>query len=53
VPEEAVVDGGLERAHAGVAVAPDAPDRDLGEDPFDEVQPGRAGRREAPPDARA
>jgi hypothetical protein len=36
---EVVVDGGLEVIDAGIAAAADAFRRDLGEEPFHEVQP--------------
>ena len=46
VLQQVVVDGGLQITDAGVAAASDAFRGDFGEEAFDEVQPGRAGRRE-------
>ena len=49
---QVIVDGGLQIADAGVTGSPDALRRDFGEEAFDEVQPGCAGRREMQLEAR-
>ena len=50
--QQVVVDGGLKVVDAGIASAPDAFGRDLGEEPFDQVEPRGAGRREVQFEAR-
>ena len=52
VLQQVVVDGGLQIVDAGVAAPADAPCGDRGEEAFDKVQPGRAGRREMQLEAR-
>jgi hypothetical protein len=46
VLRQVVVDGSLDVTDAGVSVPPDALRLDLGEEAFDQVQSGCAGRRE-------
>jgi len=47
-----VVDGGFQIVDAGVTAPADALCRDLGKEAFDQVEPGRAGRREVQLEAR-
>ena len=52
VLQQVVVDGGLQVVDAGVTAAPDALRGDFSKEPFDEVEPGRAGWREVQLEAR-
>ena len=52
VLRKVVVDGGFQIADARVTASPNALCRDLGEEAFDKVQPGRAGWREMQLEAR-
>ena len=51
VEQEIIVDGRVQIIEAGIAFPANASRGDLGKEPFDQVQPRRAGRREGPLEA--